>query len=95
MSDQHDEPAREPQQGEIPWWCNDPWLGGPGLMNERCNNPHLLDGYDWKYVALYPDGSGVRDSDEDPVALMERIKASGDLLEWYAFEYVIPPGSQI
>jgi hypothetical protein len=34
--------------------------------------------YNGQYVAWIPDGSGIHDSDTDPIALQDRIKASGD-----------------
>jgi hypothetical protein len=39
-------------------------------------------------VAWFPDGSGIRDADQDGDVLMERLRASGDDLSWYNYEYV-------
>jgi hypothetical protein len=48
----------------------------------------LLTKYNRKYVAWYPDGSGIHDSDPDPIVLRERIEASGDDPAWYLIEYI-------
>lgn len=78
-----------PQPQDIPWWHHHPWMGRH-LFRERRNNfprEELLK-YNHKHVAWFPDGSGIRDADEDGEALMERLKASGDDLSWYNYEYV-------
>jgi hypothetical protein len=77
-----------PQQ-DIPWWRNHPWLGRHLFRENRENFPReeLLK-YHNKHVAWFPDGSGIRDADEDGMVLMERLKASGDDLSWYNYEYV-------
>jgi len=83
------EPRRaESQPASPPWWRSDPWLCAHQWMANRNHNCDLLLGYEGKLVAWYPDGSGIRDADEDPGALEARIKASGDDPEWYRYEYV-------
>lgn len=71
-----------------PWWSSDPWLCMHQWMANRNHNCEMLLGYEGKLVAWYPDGSGIRDADEDQDTLSERIRASGDDPEWYRYEYV-------
>jgi hypothetical protein len=78
----------EQTKDALPWWRNDPWLGRHLFQKNREKNLHLLDGYREMHVAWFPDGSGIRDADPDPVALYERIKASGDDPAWYSYELV-------
>ncbi|MFO0841853.1 MAG: hypothetical protein U0797_05555 [Gemmataceae bacterium] len=72
----------------VPWWRNHPWLGRHLFHENRTKNLHLLQKYNRMEVAWFPDGSGIRDADPDPMALRERIKASGDDPSWYNYEYV-------
>ena len=78
----------EPKQAEVPWWRNDPWFGGHLFYENRNKFPgeELLK-YDHMHIAWNPDGSGIRDADEDRVVLWKRIKASGDDPQWYHYEY--------
>lgn len=71
-----------------PWWRDHPWLGRHLFDENRTKNLHLLDQYMNQCVAWYPDGSGIRDADPDEGALRERLKAAGEDLFWYNFEYV-------
>jgi hypothetical protein len=57
-------------------------------MANRNHNCDLLLGYEGKLVAWYPDGSGIRDADQDESALRERLLAAGEDPFWYSFEYV-------
>ena len=75
-------------QDAVPWWRNHPWLGRHLFEENRRKNLHLLDAYHNMHVAWFPDGSGIRDADPDPIALHERIKASGEDPSWYNYEYV-------
>jgi len=77
----------QPPDG-VPWWRNHPWLGRHLFAENREKNRHLLDKYREMYVAWYPDGSGIRDADPDPIALRERLVAAGEELYWYNFEHV-------
>ena len=47
-----------------------------------------LGKYNGQYVAWFPDGSGIYDSDPDPMALRERIKAAGDEVATYLIELI-------
>jgi hypothetical protein len=77
------------QQQEVPWWRNHPWMGRHLFTENRSKVPYEeLAKYFNKHVAWFPDGSGVRDADEDGDALVERIRASGDDPSWYTYEYV-------
>jgi hypothetical protein len=80
--------STETQEG-LPWWRNDPWMGRQFYHENRRKYPaeELLK-YLGKYVAWYPDGSGIHDSDPDSIILWERIKASGDDPAWYLIEYI-------
>ena len=80
--------SEQPQEG-VPWWRKDPWYGGH-LFSENRNKFPLeeLAKYNGKYVAWIPDGSGIHDSDTDPVALRARIRASGDEPAMYHIEYI-------
>jgi hypothetical protein len=77
----------EPENGR-PWWRDHPWLGRHLFVENREKNLGLLEKYREMHVAWYPDGSGIRDADADPIVLWERIKASGDDPNWYSFEHV-------
>ena len=76
-------------QDGVPWWQNDPSHGGRMFLENRGKFPMAeLRKYNRQYVAWIPDGSGIRDSDTDPIALHERIKASGDEPAMYHIEYI-------
>jgi hypothetical protein len=77
------------QQDGVPWWRNDPWNGRQMFHENRGKFPveELLK-YNNKYVAWFPDGSGIYDSDPDPDALRERIRAAGDEVALYCIEYI-------
>jgi hypothetical protein len=77
----------EQKQDEVPWWRNDPWLGAHLFTENRNKNCELLLQYEGKIVAWFPDGSGIRDADEDVVALRQRIEAAGEDPSWYCYEY--------
>lgn len=78
-----------PQPQDLPWWRKHPWLGRHLFRDNRDKFPQEeLAKYNNKHVAWFPDGSGIRDADEDGEVLVERLKASGDDLSWYNFEYV-------
>ena len=47
-----------------------------------------LEKHNGQYVAWFPDGSGIYDSDPDPMALRERIKAAGDEVATYLIELI-------
>jgi hypothetical protein len=73
----------------VPWWRKDPWYGGHMFLANRSKFPmEELRKYNRQYVAWIPDGSGIHDSDPDPIALEERIKASGDEVAMYHIEYI-------
>ena len=79
----------EQKQPERPWWLDDPWRG-THLFDEN-RGKHLaevFEKYNRKFVAWYPDGSGIHDSDEDWEALWNRLKASVELPEMYLIEYI-------
>jgi hypothetical protein len=79
----------EQSQDGVPWWRTDPWNGRHMYYENRCKFPveELLK-YNGHYVAWFPDGSGIFDSDLDPMALRERIKAAGDEVAMYLIEYI-------
>ena len=79
----------EQSQNGVPWWRNDPWNGRQMFHENRNKFPgeELLK-YNGQYVAWFPDGSGIYDSDPDPTALRERIKAAGDEVAMYCIEYI-------
>lgn len=79
--------SEQPANG-VPWWRNDPWLGRHLFDQNREKNLPLLAPYMHQHVAWYPDGSGIRDADPDPIALMKRLQAAGEDVYWYNFEYV-------
>jgi hypothetical protein len=79
-------------QTDVPWWRNHPWLGRHLFQENRAKNLHLLEKYNNIYVAWYPDGSGIRDADEEYLALRERFQAAGEDPEWYNYEYVTDLG---
>lgn len=73
----------------IPWWRNHPWMGRHLAAENRTRFPlQELAKYNHMHVAWFPDGSGIRDADEDGDALIERLRASGDDLSWYTYEYI-------
>jgi hypothetical protein len=77
------------QPKEVPWWRNHPWMGRHLAAENRNKFPlEELAKYNNMHVAWFPDGSGIRDADEDGEALIERIKASGDDLSWYTYEFI-------
>jgi hypothetical protein len=82
------EPRRADVGAAVPWWRNDPWLGHHVDLANRYHNFEMLVPYEGKHVAWLPDGTGIRDADEDSYALWKRIEASGDDPQWYVFEYV-------
>jgi hypothetical protein len=73
-----------------PWWRDDPWNGRHLFHENRDKFPadELLQKYNRQYIAWFPDGSGIFDADPDPMALRERIKASGDEVAMYCIEYI-------
>lgn len=77
------------QQDGVPWWRNDPWNGRQMFRENRNKFPveELLK-YNRQYVAWFPDGSGIYDSDTDPTALRDRILAAGDEVAMYCIEYI-------
>jgi hypothetical protein len=77
------------KQDGVPWWRSDPWYGAQMFQKNRSNFPaeELLK-YNRQYVAWFPDGSGIYDSDPDPAALQDRIKAVGDEAAMYCIEYI-------
>jgi hypothetical protein len=80
--------STETQDG-VPWWRNHPWHGRHLFAENRSRfPPEELLKYNHRYVAWYPDGSGIHDSDPDSLVLRERIKASGDDPAWYLIEYI-------
>jgi hypothetical protein len=79
----------EQTQDGVPWWRNDPWNGRHLFWENRGKFPsEELAKYNRRYVAWFPDGSGIYDSDTDPIALQERIKAAGDEVAMYLIEYI-------
>jgi hypothetical protein len=80
----------ETKQSERPWWLDDPWRGNHLFEENRNKYPgeELLAKYNRKFVAWYPDGSGICDSDEDRVALWNRLKTSVEVPEMYHIEYI-------
>ncbi len=79
----------EQSQNGVPWWRNDPWNGRQMFHENRNKFPaEELAKYNRQYVAWFPDGSGIFDADPDPIALQERIKASGDDIAMYLIEYI-------
>src|SRR5947208_76751 len=75
--------SQQSQDG-VPWWRTDPWNGRQMFWENRGKFPHEeLMKYNRKYVAWFPDGSGIYDSDVDPNALRERILAAGDEVAMY------------
>jgi hypothetical protein len=87
MSEQKQDEVVQQKQGEVPWWQNDPWLGGHLYRENRNKNYELLLQYDGKCVAWFPDGSGIRDADAALSALCRRIEASGEDPQWYVYEF--------
>jgi hypothetical protein len=79
---------QEKKPEEVPWWRNHPWLGRHLFAENRFKNSELLWKHEGMHVAWFPDGSGIRDADVDGIALVDRIRASGDDPGWYTFEYV-------
>jgi hypothetical protein len=80
--------SKQTQDG-VPWWRNDPWHGCHRFAENRNKfPPEELVKYLGQYVAWFPDGSGILDSDTDSLVLWERIKASGDDPAWYFIEYI-------
>jgi hypothetical protein len=78
-----------PQPQDIPWWRHHPWMGRHLFAENRNRFPleELLK-YNNMHVAWFPDGSGIRDADEDGLVLWQRIEASGDDPSWYTYEFV-------
>jgi hypothetical protein len=77
------------QTEDVPWWRNHPWLGRHLAIENRNNfPPEELLKYNHKHVAWFPDGSGIRDADKDREVLVERLRAAGDDLSWYTYEYI-------
>jgi hypothetical protein len=70
-------------------WRNHPWRGMHMFAENRNTFPaeELLK-YLGKYVAWYPDGSHIFDSDPDYQTLLARVEASGDDPIWYRIEYI-------
>jgi hypothetical protein len=78
-----------PQRAGEQWWRSHPWYGGHLLAANREKFPaeEILK-YNRRYVAWYPDGSGIFDSDTARIALEERIRAAGDEPAMYPIEYI-------
>jgi hypothetical protein len=74
---------------EEQWWRSHPWQGRHLFAENRRKFPgeELLK-YNRQYVAWYPDGSGIFDSDADPDLLWKRLEASGDDPATYCIEYI-------
>jgi hypothetical protein len=80
--------SEQPQDG-VPWWRNDPCFGGRMFLENRSKFPmEELRQYNRQYVAWIPDGSGIHDSDTDPIALRDRIRESGDEPAMFHIEYI-------
>jgi hypothetical protein len=79
----------EQKQDGLTRWRTHPWRGAH-LFAENRNKfpPEELLKYNHKYVAWYPDGGAIYDSDPDPLALWARLEASGDDPAWYCIEYI-------
>jgi hypothetical protein len=79
----------EQKTDELPWWRTHPWHGAHLFWENRNKVPlEVLEKYNHMHVAWFPDGSGIRDADADGVAMIDRIRASGDDPQWYTYEYV-------
>jgi hypothetical protein len=80
--------STEKQDG-APLWRNHPWRGRHLFAENRGKFPaeELLK-YNRTFVAWYPDGSGIFDSDADHNALWERVKAAEDEPALYLIEYI-------
>jgi hypothetical protein len=79
----------EQPQDKVLWCQKDQCAVGRLWMENRSRYPmDQLDKYLGQYVAWIPDGSGIHDSDRDPVALEERIRASGDDPLMYPIEFI-------
>lgn len=76
------------QSDEVPWWRNHPWLGGHLFHENRNKNLELLEQFEKKWVAWYPDGSGIRGAAQDVYALWLRIKETGEDPQWYHYELI-------
>jgi hypothetical protein len=68
----------EQSKDGVQWWRTDPWYGAHLFSENRARFPEEeLEKYLGKYVAWFPDGSGIIDSDPDPGALRARVEAAG------------------
>jgi hypothetical protein len=77
------------KQQDRPWWLDDPWHGTHLYAeNRRRFTWDDLQKYNRKFVAWYPDGSGIHDSDEDHDALWNRLRRSVEMPEVYRIEYI-------
>jgi hypothetical protein len=80
--------SEQPKDG-VPWWRNDPWYGGHKFYENRYRFPvEELMKYNGRYVAWFPDGSGIFDSDPNPIVLEDRIAATGDEVAMYPIESI-------
>ena len=80
--------SEQTQEG-VSGWRNDPWCGAQHFTKNRGKFPaEELVKYLGKYVAWYPDGSDIFDSDCDQDALWERVKTSADDPGLYCIEYI-------
>jgi hypothetical protein len=65
-------------------------LGGHLFLENRNKNCHLLLQYEDMVVAWFPDGSGIRDADNDEILMRLRMLDVGEDPSWYNYEYVEP-----
>jgi hypothetical protein len=55
----------------------------------------VLEAYRGKYVALWPDGTQIVDSDADGVVLWQRLKERGQQPHLLAIEYIRRPDEEV
>jgi hypothetical protein len=76
-------------QGGFERWRDHPWRGAHLFAENRGKfPPEELTKYLGKYVAWYPDGSAILDSDADHDALWKRVSASVDEPGLCCIEYI-------
>jgi hypothetical protein len=81
--------SEQQSQDGVPWWRKGPRNAGRMFLENRSKYPmQELWKYNRRYVAWIPDGSGIHDSDIDPIALAERIRAAGDDPIFYHIEHI-------